>query len=290
MDSFYIYQYNSECFEICPINTDSNEFNICEDKNINICSLSEFELDLNIKDLNSNNIKLCASNYAKEYSYTNNHISKYDNEIYSYILYKNSTCIDELSLDFSIIDLGSCYKKIQLYYDTTEELIISIMNVKNNNKNKPVTLYEVFEPKLGKKVDIEKICGNQSIIIKESIFKYLSSSKNLITEQNIDIFNLSGSFYTDICYHFDSPNGKDVPLKDRIISFYPNISYCDVGCIYKGFDLETVKTECECKLNNFFDNYLFVNDIFLSDSLIGEAMSLIKESNIQVLKCYKDLK
>ena len=130
MDSFYIYQYNSECFEICPINTDSNEFNICEDKNINICSLSEFELDLNIKDLNSNNIKLCASNYAKEYSYTNNHISKYDNEIYSYILYKNSTCIDELSLDFSIIDLGSCYKKIQLYYDTTEELIISIMNVK----------------------------------------------------------------------------------------------------------------------------------------------------------------
>ena len=90
LDSFYIYQYNSECFEICPINTDSNEFNICEDKNINICSLSEFELDLNIKDLNSNNIKLCASNYAKEYSYTNNHISKYDNEIYSYILFKNS--------------------------------------------------------------------------------------------------------------------------------------------------------------------------------------------------------
>ena len=209
---------------------------------------------------------------------------------YILIFYLKIACIDELSLDFSIIDLGSCYKKIQLYYDTTEELIISIMNVKNNNKNKPVTLYEVFEPKLGKKVDIEKICGNQSIVIKESIFKYLSSSKNLITEQNIDIFNLSGSFYTDICYHFDSPNGKDVPLKDRIISFYPNISYCDVGCIYKGFDLETVKTECECKLNNFFDNYLFVNDILLSDSLIGEAMSLIKESNIQVLKCYKDLK
>ena len=50
---------------------------------------------------------------------------------YILIFYLKIACIDELSLDFSIIDLGSCYKKIQLYYDTTEELIISIMNVKN---------------------------------------------------------------------------------------------------------------------------------------------------------------
>ena len=253
-DTIYKYQYNSECLEICPDNTNPNEFNICEDKDRNICTLSIFKLDLNLEELKSSNIELSVSNYVKEYLYTNNHISQFDNEFFSYILFKNSKCIDELSLNFSTIDLGSCYNKIQSFYNTTEELIISIMNIKSN-ENKPVTLYEVFEPKNGNKINIEKICENQAIIIKESIYYYLESSKILISRQNIDIFNLSGEFYTDICYHFKSLNGKDVPLKDRILSFYPNISLCDDGCIYKGVDLETFKTECKCIINNFVNNY-----------------------------------
>ena len=286
-DTIYKYQYNSECLEICPDNTNPNEFNICEDKDRNICTLSIFKLDLNLEELKSSNIELSVSNYVKEYLYTNNHISQFDNEFFSYILFKNSKCIDELSLNFSTIDLGSCYNKIQSFYNTTEELIISIMNIKSD-KNKPVTLYEVFEPKNGNKIDIEKLCENQAIIIKESIYNYLESSKILISSQNIDIFNLSGAFYTDICYHFESLNGKDVPLKDRILSFYPNISLCDDGCTYKGVDLETFKTECKCIINNFLNNYSLIND-FISDTILGDAIDLIRETNILVLKCYKDL-
>ena len=286
-DSVYKYQYNSECLEICPDNTNPNEFNICEDKDKNICTLSVFKSNLNLDELKTSNIELSVNNYVKEYLYTNNHISQFDNEFYSYIIYKNSECIDELSLNFSTIDLGSCYNKIQSFYNTTEELIISIMNIKSN-KNKPVTLYEVFEPKNGNKIDIEKLCENQAIIIKESIYNYLESSKILISSQNIDIFNLSGAFYTDICYHFESLNGKDVPLKDRILSFYPNISLCDDGCTYKGVDLETFKTECKCIINNFLNNYSLIND-FISDTILGDAIDLIRETNILVLKCYKDL-
>lgn len=37
-----------------------------------------------------------------------------------------------------------------------------------------------------------------------------------LTNQSIDIFNMSSDFYNDICFHFESPTGKDVPLKDRI--------------------------------------------------------------------------
>ena len=286
--SIYIYQYNSECLAICPDNTIPNEFNICEDQNINSCTLSVFNSDLNLNEIKTTNIELSASNYAKEYSYTDNHISQFNNELYSYILFKNTECIDELSLNFSTIDLGSCYNKIQSHYNITDNLIISIMNIKMD-ENKPVTLYEVFHPKTGNKINIENICENQNIIIKESIFNYLKSSKDFITEQNIDIFNISGSFYSDICYHFESPNGKDVPLKDRILSFYPNISLCDDGCNYKGFSLETYKTECECTVNNFVDNYLLINELPFSDTIIGDAINLIKESNILVLQCYKDL-
>ena len=38
----------------------------------------------------------------------------------------------------------------------------------------------------------------------------------ILTDQNINVFNLSDEFFTDICYCFESPNGKDIPLKDRI--------------------------------------------------------------------------
>ena len=286
-DSFYKYQYNSECLEVCPDNTNPNKFNICEDKDSNICTLGIFKLNLNLGEFKTSNIELTVSNYINEYLYTNNHISQFDNDFFRYILFKNNDCIDELSLNYSTIDLGSCYNKIQSFYNTTEELIISIMNIKSD-KNKPVTLYEVFEPKYGNKIDIEKICQNQTIIIKESVCDYLESSKTLISKQNIDIFNLSGSFYTDICYHFESLNGKDVPLKDRILSFYPNISLCDDGCTYRGVDLETFKTECECIINNFLNNYSLING-FLYDTIINDAIDLVRETNILVLKCYKDL-
>ena len=286
-DIIYKFQYNSECLEKCPNDTIPNELNICKDKNTDICTLSIFNSDLNLKEIKTNNIELSANYYAKEFLYTNNHISQFNNELYSYILFKNNECIDKLSLNFSTINLGSCYKQIQSLYNTTNNLIFSIMNV-NQNENKPVTLYEVFNPETGKKIDIKNICDNQNIIIKENLYDYLKYAKNLI-EQNIDIFNLSSSFYTDICYHFDSKNGKDVPLRIRILSLYPNVSVCDNGCIYKSINAETLKIECECKINNFIDNYLSFNNFPFSDTILLDTLNLIKESNILVLKCYKDL-
>ena len=53
--------------------------------------------------------------------------------------------------------------------------------------------------------------------------------------------------------------------------------------------METFRTECECKINNFVDKYLEINNIFFKDSAIGETINFIKESNILVLNCYKDL-
>ena len=287
-DLIYKYQYNSECLQNCPDNTFPNEFKICEDNNINICSLSNFESDLSLDEIKTNNIELSAINYAKEYSYTNNHISQFNNKFYSYILYKNSDCIDKLSLNFSTIDFGSCYNKIKSYYNITNELIISITNVKSE-VNKPVTLYEIFNPETGNKINIESICENQTIIIKENLLNYLKPSKLFILEQNIDIFDLNGSFYKDICFHFESPNGKDVPLRDRILSFFPNITLCDNGCDYQGFDLESLQSICECKITNFLDNYLTFNDFPFLENMLGDILDLIKESNILVLKCYKDL-
>jgi len=54
------------------------------------------------------------------------------------------------------------------------------------------------------------------------------AKKNLLS-QGIDIFNSSSRFFTDLCYNYESPNGKDIPLKERVSFFYPNIKICDEG-------------------------------------------------------------
>ena len=54
--------------------------------------------------------------YISEFNYTNKHISQYKNENYTIIIYKNSSCIKELSLVMPNVDFKSCYKKVQDAY------------------------------------------------------------------------------------------------------------------------------------------------------------------------------
>ena len=82
------------------------------------------------------------------------------------------------------------------------------------------------------------------------------------------IFDTSNDFYTDICFHFNSPNGKDAVLQDRLKLYFPNITLCDPGCLYKGVNLTSMENEYGCKFNvilsNIVDNAIInatVNDI-----------------------------
>ena len=76
-----------------------------------------------------------------------------------------------------------------------------------------------------------------------------------LAEQGINIFNPNDEFYTDLCFHFISPiDGRDIPVKDRIKLFFPNITLCDEGCNIKGINLTNWKAICECTLNNLMHN------------------------------------
>jgi hypothetical protein len=107
-----------------------------------------------------------------------------------------------------------------------------------------------------------------------------------LAQQDINIFNLSDEFYTDICYNYVSRNGKDVPLSDRIKAYYPNITLCESGCICKGVDLVTMESICECKFNVLLKNE-FIEDNALLSNTIGEVFELIRSSNLLILKCYE---
>ena len=94
------------------------------------------------------------------------------------------------------------------------------------------------------------------------------SSIYFLTNQDIDIFNSSDEFYTDICYHFESPNGKDVPLADRIHSFYPNVTLCESNCVIKGVNYTSMESICECKFTSIINNDFIGDNVLLSNIMI----------------------
>ena len=289
-----IFQYNGECIPICPNGTEPNQKNICQISNISICSLSDFNLDLE-KNILQENVQIVSKNYAEEFHYTENHISKYNSLNFTMILYKNSSCIDELKLDITKIEYNSCIEQLKKDNNISESqnLIIAVIDIERGDN--PITTFGFFNPDTGEKLDAVKSCSEKSLLMYENIMHLLNEplSLQLLKEQQIDIFNLSNEFYTDICFHFDSPNGKDATLQDRIKTFYPNITLCDEGCKNKGINMTTLEAMCECTFQdllsaNILNNELIGNNILVRESL-EEITDMISDLNLEVLKCYKDV-
>ena len=190
------------------------------------------------------------------------------------------------------VDFGNCYSKVvdNLNPPTTDNIIIALVEKFNKDK-KSSTTYFFYHPISGEKIDVETICKDEEVVVKESVLSQLNNSNVdldaalFLADQNIDIFNLSDAFYTDICFHFQSPNGKDIPLKDRVLTFYPNVTLCDEGCEIKGVNLTTMESICECK----FSNLLSFGENALVQNTLGGITNLLSSSNIMVLKCYKDI-
>ena len=294
-DSKYKYQYNGECIEKCPDDTIQDEKNhLCKIKNIESCteSSSEFELYDFLKE---GGVEKIAKIYASEFNYTDKHISLYKNEVYSIMLYKEKNCISELGLPMPEIDFGVCYEKIQKRYGLeNKNLIVGIVEKKNNKKGNPITSYVFYNPENGDRLVSEEICKEEVIIVKENIKALLNDTDSdiesilFLAGQDIDVFNKSSEFYTSICYHFDSPCDKDVALKDRLLVYYPNITLCDSGCKNIGVNLTAMTAICECQFKNLTEMDLEKDDNIYKE-VVNEVNKILSQVNLDVMECYKDL-
>ena len=291
-DEKYKYQYSGECFEQCPPDT-VNENYICRVKSKEVCSKSLSQFDL-YDFLKEGGVEKIAKTYAKEFGYTDKHISLFKNEVYSIMLYKNSDCIIELQLSMPEIDFGSCYTKVKDKYGIVDSLLVAIIDKTSNKKSNPITSYSFYHPITGEKLDSETACKEEVIVVKENIKSLLNDSVQdmesiiFLTEQNIDVFNKSSGFYTDLCYHYDSPCDKDVALRDRLLIYYPNITLCDSGCNNAGVNLSSMTAICECKYKEMNDDEEDDNSN-LYQSAVNEVFNIFNQINIGVMACYKDL-
>ena len=289
-DNIYKLQYNGECVINCPYNTIKNDSTfICEYQK-NKCSLSNKEMQINSENEIETYIDKMVKAYAQEFLYTNTHITNYKSKYIDMILYKNIECINELELNIPQIDFSSCFEKLKNSDKNInlEYLIVAVVEVLTGEN--PQTTYALFDSITGERINT-KICKDAVIEIKENVFRHLSDNATAIflAKQNINVFNLSDSFFTDICIQYISPNGKDATLQDRILQYHPNVTLCDEGCTNKGVNLTSFLAICECKYKELFDKIEF--DFFKGNIIISEFIDNVKEIaqaiNLEVLSCYK---
>ena len=288
-DEIYKYLYNGECLKECPENTINKDF-ICNEI-LDQCNLGELQMDE--KNLiTQESTEILVKTYISEFNYTDKHITLHNNKKYSIIIYKNRDCILELSLEMPKVDFKECYDKVKSIYHIEEDLIIVIIDKKDSNNNKGQTYYSFFHPLSGFKLDAEGICKNETIAVTQNLTSILSENEEkyelqtYLTEQGINIFNMDDPFYTDLCFDFDNPFDKDIPLSERITIIYPDVSLCDDGCQMEGINIENMTALCNCKFNDISNNNI-IKDNPLLESVAGEVFDFIDSSNILVMKCYK---
>ena len=272
-DNKYKFQFGNICYESCPQNTKPKNNN-------NICEPSESSSSIISKTVDN----LVETFPVKNITCENDYVEFEEDVNYEIYIYLNNDCPEELQKHPSI-EFGECYNSVKEInnIDENDELIVSKVTYKKNN----FSAYSFYDPNTFDKLDSSP-CEGQNITVEQEISEKLINEMaiNLI-KQGINVFEPSDPFYTDICYHYESPYGKDIPIKVRLSTFLPNITLCENGCDNVGIDIKTMKAKCECKFTDI------VNIDIISNNLYGQALQdilkIIKELNIAVLKCIKDI-
>ena len=291
-DDIYKYKYDNQCFEKCPKNTITDNVNfICKDENINIPLLTETNhifFNENITDIE---IKYLVEIYSNNFAYTTNHISIYKSNNFSIAIYKNSEAISNLSLNIPKINFDICFDKIKTQYNYKDNLIMVVVSQKRENKNDKIISFSLYNSRNAKKIIIDDLCINDSLIIEENLKGKISDLDTFmfLTNQGIYLLNPNNDFYTDLCFHFKSPfDGKYIPFKERFDLFFPNISLCETSCSFKGINTTTNTSICICTFNNIINNNGLEYISFIKTTKIN-IKNIIKEINLEILRCYKDL-
>jgi hypothetical protein len=298
LDNKYTYTYDGLCYEQPPENTnDDDGDHKCKD-NPNTCLATRKELYTLNDTITDLEIELLILKYSQEYDYTNYHITIYENDIYIITIYKNGECLSELGILTKMIDFGDCYNEIHSKNSIPQNknLIVAQIETKPGKESyKRNPSYGLYHPEGGHSLNFESECREQKVTIQNNLTEQFNNSKvsfdniKLMADSGLDLFDPTCPFYNDLCTHYPDILGKDIPLEKRILAYYPDIELCEDNCDLAFVFLNNKTAKCECpisgeggKLDKLKENSLYKNEL-------GYFEELFYSTNINVIKCYKDL-
>ena len=133
------------------------------------------------------------------------------------------------------------------------------------------------------------LCGGTSINLLVHM-ELEQENKDLYDRLKVygyDMFNLNDPFYQDICTPFDSSNGTDIVLIDRIDYIYNNDdTKCQPNCQFSFYSIESKYMNCSCSINNENKNINKENK-FTPKKIYESFYDVLKYSNYEIIKCFK---
>ena len=200
----------------------------------------------------------------------------------------------------SIVDLSSCQDILKKKYglSSEEDLIIikgDLLKQLSQGFLSNQVEYQIFSTSLGAFLPLNdcKEAGTSVTITNpfdsSKLLGQLQFKLKNAFDEGYNIFNISSSFYNDICTPFTNENGNDVLLDERRAHYYnENYNLCEKGCQFIGYNETMSMYTCNCSIKtsiNDQSNYEITpmktpDDFFKKKS---------EYSNIKVFKCYSEV-
>ena len=133
------------------------------------------------------------------------------------------------------------------------------------------------------------ICGASPInlYIPMELSKGNKQIYDKLKESGYNMFDINDPFYKDICTPFDSVNGTDILLSDRVDYIYNNDdTQCQSNCQFFQYSIQYQYMTCSCSVvqDNNNDNIVKKNK-FNTKKIYESFYDVLKYSNYDIIKC-----
>ena len=313
-DDEYIFEYENQCLKACPdklkidyetkqclVSCYTNQFeseNTCYYDFPKDCDNSKFFEDGNILINNIENFddmlyEVILTAYPPEpgkkmmIQRPDNKVSQISNSMSDLKeLNEKSDKVPEIS----IVDLGECEKILKQTYNISEnDTLIFIKNeIKSNKSSEKNVQIEVYSPYTKEQLNLS-ICDEipVNIYVPTELKKETKQIYEKMKKSGHDMFNINDAFYQDICIPFDSSNGTDMILSDRIDYIYNNEdTKCQPNCQYSNYSIESKYLSCSCYIAEEINNKTEKVDKFNAKKIYESFYEVLKYSNYGLVTCY----
>ena len=291
-----IYEEEKKCLDLCKENQPENDTSCYHETSMDIYIISPIKI-INITN-NSDFNKIINDAILPNYSPENNKIITYQTKDDVVVQVTNSKIeIDLLknltnnTLNISIIDLGECESKLKKYYNINDNapLIYVKTEEKSDKASQKNINYDIYEPYNKTKLNLSICDAPINLIIPVDLNEEAKQLYEQVKESGYDMFDINDPFYQDICTPFDSENGTDILLSDRVDYIYNNENtQCQSNCKLSYYSVEFKYMNCSCSsredVNNNENNEK--KDKFNAKKLYESFYYVLKYSNYKILKCY----
>ena len=202
---------------------------------------------------------------------------------YCYLSNEEIDALINVNPKLTYINIQDCKNELinnNILNENSELLVVSKKDYNGNSHY--FELYDISGNNYNKIDDIS-VCNTKKIETVSSIENTETLEKAIaLFEQGYDIFNLSSSFYNDICISVNI-NNSDVTLSIRQKDIKPDeSSLCSDGCVYNGVNLTTRRIKCLCDVDE--NKNKTTNTIEeVEEKFFSYILDMI---NYKIIKCY----